>query len=206
MDKKPTGAGKSSFELIDSNILFSELGLREDSVFLDVGCGNGAYSIAAASHIGERGKIYAVDLWKEGIDYLNKKVATGQTKTICTILADVSEHIPIEDHCIDVCLMATVFHDLVQDNTAENTLKEIKRVMKRGGSLAIIEFKKMDGPPGPPAEIRIPPEKLEKMLLQQGFLMTKTLDLGPYNYLAVFTHTSTHTPRDLAGNQNKEGG
>ena len=35
MSKKPTGAGKSSFDLIDTERLFSELALKEDTRFLD---------------------------------------------------------------------------------------------------------------------------------------------------------------------------
>lgn len=69
MAEKPTATGKSSFNLIDSYKLFSEPGLKEDTSFLDLACGRGAYSIAASGYIREKGIIYAVDLWKEGIDF-----------------------------------------------------------------------------------------------------------------------------------------
>jgi len=49
MAEKPIAAGKSSFYLINSYKLFSELSLKEDSSFLDLVCGvcgRGAYSIA----------------------------------------------------------------------------------------------------------------------------------------------------------------
>ncbi len=69
MAEKTIAAGKSSFYLIDSYKLFSELSLKEDTSFLDLVCGRGAYSIAASGYIGEKGIIYAVDLWKEGIDF-----------------------------------------------------------------------------------------------------------------------------------------
>ena len=41
----PTGAGKSSFELIDSNLLFRELDLEPGMTVLDLACGKGAYPI-----------------------------------------------------------------------------------------------------------------------------------------------------------------
>ena len=44
--KKPKGAGKSSFELIDPNILTETLPIKPGSVVLDLACGKGAYSIS----------------------------------------------------------------------------------------------------------------------------------------------------------------
>ena len=42
--KKPKGAGKSSFELIDPKKLAEILSLKSGSVVLDLACGKGAYS------------------------------------------------------------------------------------------------------------------------------------------------------------------
>lgn len=188
MNEKPIAAGKSSFELIDSKKLFTELGLKEDTIFLDVACGSGAYSIAASDYIGKSGRIYAVDLWKEGIDNLLGEITTGQIKNIHTSVADISTNIPVGNDYVDICLLATVLHDLIQDHTDEGTLKEIKRILKPDGLLVVIEFKKIEGPPGPPLNIRITPEELENILSTRGFRMIKTTDIGAYNYLSVFTN------------------
>jgi ubiquinone/menaquinone biosynthesis C-methylase UbiE len=187
MTEKPIAAGKSSFNLIDSKKLFSELRLKENTTFLDLACGSGAYSIAASEYIGEEGIIYAVDLWKEGIDNLVKEFKIKQINNIHANIADISIHIPTESSCIDVCLMATVLHDLIQDDTDQETLVELKRVLKPNGSLAIIEFKKIEGPPGPPIQMRISPEKLDAILFSHDFRKALTTDIGPYNYLSIFT-------------------
>ena len=42
-EKKPTGAGKSSFDLIDTEKFFQELNLQKGISFLDVASGRGAY-------------------------------------------------------------------------------------------------------------------------------------------------------------------
>jgi ubiquinone/menaquinone biosynthesis C-methylase UbiE len=187
MTEKPIAAGKSSFNLVDSKKLFSELRLKENTTLLDLACGSGAYSIAASEYIGEEGLIYAVDLWKEGIDNLLKEVKIKQINNIHANIADISIHIPMESSCIDVCLMATVLHDLIQDDTDQETLGELKRVLKPNGSLAIIEFKKIERPPGPPIQIRISPEKLDAILFSHDFRKVLTTDIGPYNYLSIFT-------------------
>lgn len=164
MHKDPHGAGKSSFELVDSGKLFSRLNLQKGTVFLDLGCGRGNYTIPASEYVGGSGIIYAVDLWKEGIEQLEKSIAEKGLKSIRVMLADVSKKLPIEDHCVDTCFMATVFHDLVHDSNHEGALVEVKRVLKQSGTLALVEFKKMDGPPGPPIEIRLSPRSSTQCL------------------------------------------
>ena len=41
MDKKPVAAGKSSFDLVDTDAVFSILNLTGDTIFLDVASGAG---------------------------------------------------------------------------------------------------------------------------------------------------------------------
>jgi len=82
--------------------------------------------------------------------------------------------------------LATVLHDLVRDGADQGALREIGRVLKPGGVLAVIEFKKIPGPPGPPVEIRLSPEVLEGLVTPHGFRVMKTAEIKPYNYLTIF--------------------
>jgi len=186
MSSKPTGAGRSSFDLIDAAALFDELKLNRHTTFLDAACGRGAYSIAAARRIGAGGKVYAVDLWQEGIEALQKEIRTLGIGNAEAVVADVSKRIPVDDHTIEVCLLATVLHDLTRDNAAQGALIEVKRVLKPGGMLAVVEFKKIDGPPGPPIGVRLAPQEVEKQLEPHAFEVTKTRDIGAFNYLSLF--------------------
>ncbi len=193
MDKKPLGAGNSSFDLIDPELFFSALGLQEDTLFLDAACGRGAYSLAAAQYVGPAGRIYAFDLWEEGIEALQKDIHYKRGTPIVAQVVDVSRQIPLEDQSVDVCLLATVLHDLIQDRTETGALREIGRVLKPRGTLAVIEFKKIEGPPGPPIRIRIAPEEVEERLQPHSFSLLRVLDLGPFNYLALFKRKEIST-------------
>ncbi len=183
---KPTGAGKNSFDLIDVETFYRELDLPKGVVFLDVACGRGAYCLQASEIIGPTGTVYAVDLWEEGIRHLNARAAETNASNIKAFVADAGRKIPVADQSVDVCLMATVLHDFVEDRISKEVLQEIVRVMKSAGRLAIVEFKKIDGPPGPPRPIRLAPEAVEDMLVPLGFRKDRLVDLGPYNYLIMF--------------------
>ena len=188
-DRKPTGAGKASFELIDTPKFFQELDLKKGITFLDVACGRGAYSLAAAQIIGGSGQVYAVDLWEEGISILKDEVASKGFQNIKAFVSDVSQHIPVEDGCVDVCLMATVLHDFVGDNVDRAVMKEIVRVIKPNGVLAIVEFYKKEGPPGPPKPVRLSPEEVALMLSAYGFQQKRLAEIGSDNYLQLFKFT-----------------
>ena len=146
---KPPGAGKSSFDLIDPGALWAELNLPQGITFLDLGCGQGNYALAAADLIGPAGVVYAVDLWEEGIAALKERAAREGRANLKALVAGAGQ-VPIESRCVDVGFMATVLHDLVEAGTAAGALAEVARVLKPGGLFAIVEFDKIDGPPGPP--------------------------------------------------------
>lgn len=95
--------------------------------------------------------------------------------------------------------MSTVLHDLVGDGTHETALRETRRVLKPEGRLAVVEFKKLAGSPGPPVEVRLSPQEVEALLRPHAFEVVRTLDVGPYHYLSMFLpvngegHTSSDT-------------
>jgi ubiquinone/menaquinone biosynthesis C-methylase UbiE len=182
----PPGAGGSSLELIDSKAFFRELKLKEGSAFLDIACGRGMYTLAVSKIIGEKGTVYAVDLWEEAIVMLKEEAAARGIANIKASVADVGIRIPLGDRTIDVALMATVLHDLVESGKAAAAIKETARVLKRGGEFAVVEFKKIDGPPGPPVSIRLREDEVESLVSPFGFKKKRLLDLGPYNYLMIF--------------------
>ena len=181
----PPGAGKSSYDLIDQGTLWAELNLPQGITFLDLGCGQGNYSLAAADLIGPAGMVYAVDLWKEGIASLKERAAREGLANLKALVAGAGR-VPIENLSLDVGFMATVLHDLVEAGTAAGALTEVARVIKAGGRLAIVEFDKVDGPPGPPRHIRLAPAEVEALVAPYGFARQRTVKLGPYNYLITF--------------------
>jgi ubiquinone/menaquinone biosynthesis C-methylase UbiE len=184
---KPPGAGKSSFDLIEPSKLLAELQLPKNITFLDLGCGAGNYTLAVAEVLGKHGVVVALDLWQPGLETLEERAAAAGRHNIRALLADISKIVPLGDGSVDVCLMATVLHDLVEFAAADGALKEAHRVLKPGATLAVVEFDKIEGPPGPPLKIRLTPAEVENLVTPYGFQKTRTARVGPYNYLILFT-------------------
>jgi ubiquinone/menaquinone biosynthesis C-methylase UbiE len=186
-ETKPTGAGKNSFGLIDTVKFFQELDIKKGTTFLDVASGWGAYSLAASDIVGKDGQVYAVDLWEEGISSLRKEADSKGIQNLAAFVSDVAQNIPVDDDGVDVCLMATVLHDFVGDKVERQVMKEILRVMKPDGVLVIVEFYKKEGPPGPPQRVRLSPEEVVEILSAYGLQQNRYTEVGPDNYLQIFT-------------------
>ena len=186
-ETEPTGAGKSSFGLIDTAKFFRELDLQKGVTFLDVACGWGYYSLAASDIVGKDGQVYAVDLWEEGILNLRKEAVSKGSQNLEAFVSDVSQNIPIENDWVDVCLMATALHDFVGDQVDQGAMKEIARVLKPEASLVIVEYKKIDGPPGPPKPVRLSPQEVDTLVSPYGFKQKRLTEIGANHYLQIFT-------------------
>ncbi len=191
MERHLPGVGKSSFGLIDSKELFERLGIERGSTFVDLGCGPGEYVIEAALRIGEEGKVYAIDLWEEGLVALVKEAESRDLSQLTVLAAGICAMLPLQDQSVDVCLVATVLHDLVREGCADRTLEEALRILRPQGMLAIVEFKKFDGHPGPPIDVKLSPDQLEQIVSVHGFTRKEMIEVGPYNYLAVFQPAMT---------------
>jgi ubiquinone/menaquinone biosynthesis C-methylase UbiE len=182
----PPGAGKSSFDLIDTPRFWNAISLEPGMTALDLGCGEGRYTMQIAERIQPGGRIIAVDLWEAGIARINQW-AQEKDCAIETHVADAGQKLPVGDQQVDLCLMATVLHDLVQDGSAPGSLKEVARVLKPQGILAIVEFKKQDGPPGPPRAVRLRLEEVSMLLMPVGLIrFGPVVDLGPNLWFSQF--------------------
>jgi ubiquinone/menaquinone biosynthesis C-methylase UbiE len=169
----------------DPDVVFNVLRLKEGDTFLDMGCGPGDYAVWASKIVGDSGAVYALDKWKHLIDVLIEEADSQGLKNLEAIVCDITEPLPIEDRCVDVCLLATVFHTLNLAKYGKNLLSEIRRVLKPGSRLAVLNCKKEEQPFGPPLQIRWSPEEVEDLLTQHGFEKVDYVDLG-FNYLIQF--------------------
>lgn len=183
--QEPHGAGRSSFEFVDFELVLQALSLTQSTVFLDLGCGRGNYTIPVAESIGPRGKVYGVDAWQEGLDDLGSRAAAKGISNIETLHANLNGLIPVKDGTVDICFMATVLHDLLREGSGEAAINEIVKVLRPDGRFCIIEFKKVEDGPGPPLGVRLSPEETENVITPFGFIKDRITDVGPFHYLST---------------------
>jgi ubiquinone/menaquinone biosynthesis C-methylase UbiE len=113
--------------------LLEKVDIKEGQFVLDFGCGPGSYVIPTARIVGEKGRIYALDIHPLAVKTVEKKVRKLGLANVTTILSDRDTGLPEES--IDVVLL----YDAIQAITdKEELLKELHRVTKPNGLLSIL--------------------------------------------------------------------
>ena len=181
MEKIHKHGGKSSESFLDKNIILKKLNIKTAGNILDAGCGNGYMSKEFAKLVGSAGKVYAIDAHEESIRQLKSE---ADQRNIFVTLSDITKKTEIEDSSIDLIYLSMVFHGFTVFQT-ESFLNEVKRILKPGGILAIVEVDKGDTPFGPPADIRVSPEEMaEKVNLDREALAK----IGDHFYMQTFSY------------------
>ena len=119
------------------------LGLTPGSRVLDVCCGTGASAIPAAEIVGPNGSVSGVDLASNLLELARAKAKQRGLENVDFQTGDLT-NLPFDDASFDatVCVFGIFF---VPD--MESALRELKRVLRRGGSLAITTWGPRFGEP-----------------------------------------------------------
>ncbi len=179
-------AGKSSRDFLDAANVLGEIGLSPGMVVLDAGSGDGHFSIAASALVGPTGNVWALDSDRPSLDRLAREIFTNGLKNIRLLLADLGEPLPVKSGSVDLCIMVNVLHGLAWENTAPAALREIARVLRPGGRLAVVEFKKRPMEIGPPPEVRLGQEDVGRLVAPAGLKSERAFEAGLFSHVFVF--------------------
>ncbi|MCP8617685.1 class I SAM-dependent methyltransferase [Salirhabdus salicampi] len=141
----------------------------------DLGAGNGYFTIPAAKMT--KSNVLAVDIEPYMLELLEKRANKFQIKNIEYIESDLDK-IQLDSKSVDKVIVSFVIHEVT---SIENTLNEIRRILKPGGKALIIEWEAIETENGPPFHERIPSKELLKIVKQHGF-EAKVLTLNEANY------------------------
>lgn len=172
--------------LLDVYAILTKLGIKEGDVVGDLGCGGGGhFVIASAKMAGVRGTIYAVDVQKSVLEYIESRAKIDQIETIKTVWANLEKFgsVKIPDNECDIAILANV---LFQNKDFSTILREAARIIKPGGRLAVIDWKKIAAPFGPPVELRVGEDVVKHYGQEAGLKFVDEFDAGQYHYVLIF--------------------
>lgn len=164
------------------NIL--EFGIVNGMKVADLGAGTGYYSIEAAKIVGPAGRIYAVDVQQDLLNKLKNSAGIIGLHNIEIIWGNIEKigGTKLRESMIDrVILSNTLFQIAVEDR--DNLVLEIKRILKPGGKLMIIDWA---GASQLSPKTIVPRMLAETMFQKVGFKLDKSFDAGDHHYGIIF--------------------
>ncbi|MDR4507677.1 MAG: methyltransferase domain-containing protein [Candidatus Brocadiaceae bacterium] len=164
--------------------IISALGVEKGQIIADIGAGSGYLTEKLSDYVGIEGIVYAVDIQREMLDYIAKRLKDKKPENVTLVLGTMDDpKLPRGEH-LDTAILLSTYHEIAKPI---DFLKKVKHALKPHGKLAILEFGSKS-PIGPPASVRLPEELVINELKQAGFsLQQKHTFLLPYQYFLVFT-------------------
>ncbi len=114
-------------------------GITPGMTVMELGCGSGAYTTFMARAVGEQGKLYAVDIQPAMLRQLERKLDKAENQDIKNVeLKEASAYeLPFTDDFFNLAYMVTVLMEIPDKGRA---LREVRRVLKPSGILAVTEY------------------------------------------------------------------
>ncbi len=163
------------------------LSLREGQVVADIGAGSGYFTLRLARAVGQKGRVFAVDVDEGMLDYLHQRLDKEKIQNVQAM--HVPPHDPLLiDGSLDLAFVCNTYHHLEDRDVY---LRKLRKALKPGGRLVIVDFYKKEGiPVGPPMSMRLGEETVKKELQEAGLQVTEKLTFLPYQYILIAEPTT----------------
>ena len=172
------------------------LNLQNGQVVADIGAGSGYFTLRLARAVEPNGTVFAVDVDEGMLNYLRQRLAKEDIKNIT--VRQVPPHDPLLlNSSVDLVFVCNAYHHLEE---REGYLRKLRKALKPDGHLVIVDFYKREGiPVGPPMDMRLSEETVQKELQGAGLKVTEQLTFLPYQYILIAQPTSGTSALSPAG-------
>jgi ubiquinone/menaquinone biosynthesis C-methylase UbiE len=174
--------------LLDHELILKALNIRPGQTILDAGCGNGYMSKLFSNEVTQCGIVYALEQDQYYIKVLKNET---QGTNVETMEGDITRPSPLNDSSVDIIYMSTVIH-IFSEEQMQGFLREVKRILKPDGLLAIVEIEKRETPFGPPLEFRYSAQELKEVVCLTPI---DTLQVEEHFYMQIFQNKKGHGSR-----------
>jgi arsenite methyltransferase len=125
--------------------LLDKISWQGDEQVLDVGCGRGLLTVGAAHRL-SKGKVIGVDVWQRGAINGNRADSVLENAQIEHVSDRVeikegdARELPFANETFDVVVSNFVVHEMNTRQERETMMREVARVLKPGGRVALVDF------------------------------------------------------------------
>ena len=162
--------------------VLTALKINPGEVIADIGAGTGYFTFRLAHFVADKGRVYAVDVSPDMIRHINRRIRDTKATNVVSILAEPDDPL-LPERSVNRIFICDVWHH-VENQTKYLSL--MKKLLKPGGEIVMIDFHKKELPFGPPMQMKIAREDLIKQMEGNGFRLTQEHKFLPYQYFLVF--------------------
>ena len=159
------------------------LGLKRGMTVADLGAGTGYMSKRLSVAVGSEGTVFAIEPEAKLLAYLRERAEREETANVVPVLGSIDDP-RLPRASTDVILVLDTFHHI---DDRIRYFRDLRRTLKRGGRVAIVDWHKRELPVGPPLDHKLAREHVIDEMVAAGYRLVDEPDTLPYHYMLVFT-------------------
>jgi ubiquinone/menaquinone biosynthesis C-methylase UbiE len=141
--------------------------LKPGFAVADIGAGTGLFTRLFAKEVGDKGKVYAVDIPVKFIDYIDRTATDEGLKNVVGVVC-TADSVKLPAQSIDVAFVCDTYHHF---EFPFKTLASIHEALRPGGQLIVIELHRIEGKSSEQVlgHVRAGQEVVTKEITSSGF-------------------------------------
>ncbi|HSK09219.1 MAG TPA: class I SAM-dependent methyltransferase [Vicinamibacterales bacterium] len=164
--------------------IMDSLGIADGSRVADVGAGGGWFTIRLARRVGPNGIVFAQDVQPQMLEAIERRVAKENLRNVQTIRGTPTDPM-LPAGALDAVLIVEAFHE-IQTGNPRLFLQNVKRGLKDGGRVGVVDYKEGGAGPGPDDGARPDPAAVEAVAREAGLRLVKRETFLPFQFFLVF--------------------
>lgn len=171
-------------KFINPESIVAQMELKRGQTVADFGCGAGFYTVAAAKAVGSEGVVYAVDILPDRLAATQSSAQHAGLKNVSVLLADLEQ--PVRDIDAVSCDAVVASNILHLTEKQDMVLRNAFYVLKTGGQLLVVEWKKGYSVFGPSQRARLAREDIVKSAQGCGFRLDQEFEADRSHMALLF--------------------
>jgi 2-polyprenyl-3-methyl-5-hydroxy-6-metoxy-1,4-benzoquinol methylase len=161
------------------------LNLKNGERVADIGAGSGYFTVPVARAVGPTGRVLALDIRQEMLDYLDFRLRAEGLENVDLKKVEPDDPL-LPKGSVDTILMVDVLH-YIKERTAY--ARKLREALSPGGRLIVIDYRPKpfeERPWGPPPEQQMSKESVDEDMAGAGFAPAEVFDFLPEQYFVVY--------------------
>ena len=155
------------------------LKIAEGKSVADIGAGSGWFTVRAAKRVGDKGKVFAVEINEDAIKYIKDRAEKENFSNIQTVLG-TEDNPKLADKSVDAALILKTYHEIAQP---VKVMQNLRKSLRQDALIGIIDRN------GSGDDHGIGKEKVIEELKRAGFILKDDYDFvkpDGMDYFLVF--------------------
>ena len=164
--------------------ILDKIKVEPEMVTADFGCGSGYFVIELAKRVGERGRVFAIDVVPQALESVRSLAKMRGFFNIETRWANLEKTSTLEENSCDLIIVSNLFFQ-VDKKYWDAIIEEIYKVLKVEGRVLVIDWDSKSVL-GPPKENRVGSDFI-KDLFSEKFKAGKKMEISDTHWALIFT-------------------